>query len=334
MKKLFIVTTLFLMAMFFTSPTFADSSENVFYYYPNTNSYKSVEKHYRDIDILAPQIYTVDFNLELGEAESEDILKLAKKKRMDVMPLVVQASFDKILMSRLLDDEDARAQLIEDLIDEAEDRDFIGWQFDFENINHLDRDRYTDFVEETYRAFKKENLKLSVAAIPRTTPYDKNASYQDWSSGYDIGALAQVSDFISLMSYDDPRSIGPVSSMLYVEKMLANTLIDAPAEKLSLGIPMYCWQYELGNPKKIANVTYEISAGTQKKYKDAGVFSLYFDVFEAEIFAFVKNGRVNYIWCDNEQSVERKMNFAQNKGLRGISAWALGQEDPKMWKHF
>ena len=334
MKTPFTIITLFLMAMFFATPTFADTSENIFYYYPNTNGYQSVEKHYRDIDILAPQIYTVDFKLELGTAESEDILKFAKKKRMDVMPLVVQSGFDKYLMTRLLDDEEAREQLIEDLIDEAEDRDFIGWQFDFENINHLDRDRYTEFVEQAYKAFKKKKLKLSVAVIPRTTPYDKNSTNQYVKGCYNIGELAKVSDFISLMSYDDPRSLGPVSSMVYIEKMLENTLIDAPAEKLSLGIPMYCWQYELGNPKKIANVTYEISAATQEKYKDQGVFSLYFEPFEAEIFGFVKNGIVNYIWCDNQKSVKRKLDFAKEKGLRGISAWALGQEDPKMWKHF
>ena len=104
------------------------------YYYPNINGYESVKDNYRDIDILAPQIYTVDYNLKLGEAENETVLNFADKKRMDVMPLVVNQNFDQVLMWRLLSDEDAQEELIDDLIDEAKDRDFIGWQFDFENL--------------------------------------------------------------------------------------------------------------------------------------------------------------------------------------------------------
>ena len=92
--------------------------------------------------------------------------------------------------------------------------------------------------------------------------------------------------------------------------------------------------FSLEAQKDAANAYYQMLIHTQEKYKDQGVFSLYFEPFEAEIFGFVKNGIVNYIWCDNQKSVKRKLDFAKEKGLRGISAWALGQEDPKMWKHF
>jgi len=334
MKRLFTITTFIMFGAFFGTPVFADTSENIFYYFPNTMGYQSLEDHYRDIDILAPQIYTFGYDLKLGDIESDDAIKFAKKKRVDVMPLVVNANFDINLMSQLLANEDVQDDLIDDMIDEARHRDYIGWQLDFENINHFDRQRYVDFVKKVYKEFKKRDLVLSVAVIPRTTPYVQNSYDQDWSSGYDIGAIADTSDFVSIMSYDDPKSIGPVSSMTYLNKVLDQTLKDTPAEKISLGIPFYCWQYELGNSKKIANVTYEISANTQEKYKDAGVFSAYFDALEAEIFAFVKNGRVNYIWCDNEQSIEAKLDLVHDTGLRGISAWALGQEDLKVWKHF
>jgi len=331
MKKLLIIV--FVCVFFGVQSADAAKTENIFYYYPNTNGYKSVQRNYRDIDILAPQIYTVGYDLILGEAESEDILELADDKRIDVMPLVVQSNFNKILMTRLLDDEDAQDDLIDDLIDEAKDRDFIGWQFDFENINYLDRDRYTDFVEKTYKKFKKKKLDFSVAVIPRTTPFDQYALTQDWSSGYNISDIAKVSDFISLMSYDDPKSIGPVSSLLYLDAVLEETLKDTAADKISLGIPFYCWQYEIGNSRKIASVTYEVSKNTQKKYKDNGVFSMYLDSLGAEIFAFVKdNGSVNYIWCDNRESIKTKQEIVDDEGLRGMSFWALGQEDKNIWK--
>ncbi|MCA9352804.1 hypothetical protein KC901_01330 [Patescibacteria group bacterium] len=334
MKKLFIITMmLVIFGALRADASTRGSLEYIFYYYPSERGYESVKKHYRDIDILAPQIYTVGYNLTLGDVESKDILELAEKKRIDVMPLVVQANFDKALMTQLLNDENAQDELIADLIDEARDRDFIGWQFDFENINHLDRDRYTTFVEKSYKAFKKKKLVLSVAVIPRTTDYNPFATSQDWSSGYNIGDIAEVSDFVSIMAYDDPKSLGPVASVPYVKATLEHTLKDTPSEKISLGIPFYCWQYELGNSKKIANVPYDISANTQTKYKKNGVFSLYLDAFDAEIFAFVKDtGFVNYIWCDNVESFKVKVKLAKEKGLRGTSGWAIGQEDARIWK--
>lgn len=313
-------------------PTFAHASENIFYYYPTKSAYASVKKNYKKIDIIAPQIYTVGYDLKLGKAESEDILELADKKKIDVMPLVVNANFNQPLMSQILASTTAQDAIIADLVEEAKDRDFIGWQFDFENINHVDRDLYTAFVKRTHEVFKKEKLTLSVAVIPRTTPYDPNSTYQDWSSGYSIGDVAKVSDFVSIMSYDDPKSKGPVASIDYVNKALAFTLKDTPAEKISLGIPLYCWQWQSGIDGKIASVVYDTAYGTQKKYKKNGVKKSYSKEHEAELFYFIKDhGIPNFIWCDNEKSVKAKLGVIKKEGLRGLSAWAIGQESKKIW---
>jgi spore germination protein len=330
MKKIFI-----LLAILISTPVLAASTENIFYYYPGDRGYDSVKDNYKDIDILAPQIYTVGYDMKLKDVEDKKILKLAKKKRIDVMPLVVQSNFDITLMSHILNNEDAQDEIIEDLIDQADDHDYIGWQFDFENIFHAERDMYVDFMKKANKEFKKEGLLFSVAVIPRTTAYDKNSGNQDWSSGYNVGEIAKNSDFISIMSYDDPLSSGPVSSIQYLKKAVDNTLLTVSPDKISMGIPLYCWQYELGKIKKVASVVYEVSKNTQEKYKENGVGSFYTDFYEAEFFAFIKKDTgVNYIWCDNERSVKVKLDYTKSKGLRGSSFWAIGQEDEKMWKNF
>ena len=334
MKK----TNLFVIAvlLFIALPAYARSvsTEHIFYYFPNQKGYLSVEQNAEKIDILAPQIYTVGFDLKLGKAESEDILALAKKKKIDVMPLVVNAQFDKVLMTRILNDKDAQDEIIYNLIKEAKNRKYIGWQFDFENINHNDREAYVKFVEKTYKALKRRKLLFSVAVIPRTTDYNKFDWSQDWSSGYDISAISKSSDFISIMSYDDPTSQGPVASMTYVKKALAKTLETVPAKKISLGIPLYCWQWQTGKTKKIANVTYETAANTLLKYKQNGAASSYDKNHASELFEFIKDdGITNYLWCDNEQSVSTKITFSKEQKLRGVSYWAIGQEDKRIWNH-
>jgi spore germination protein YaaH len=313
----------------------AQTSENIFYYFPTTGGYQSVEKNYTQIDILAPQIYTVGYDLKLGKAEKTDILKLAAEKQIDVMPLVVNANFNKILMSDLLRDTKAQDVLIKDLIQEARNRNFIGWQFDFENINHLDRDLYTDFVKRAYTQFKKRKLVFSVAVIPRSTDYNPDSFDQDWSSGYDIKNIAKYTNFISIMSYDDPQSYGPVASIGYVQKVLAHTLKDVPAKKISLGIPLYCWQWESNaqGTKKIANIKYSTAAQTKETYKNNNFVQNYSHAEQAELFMFSKGDENHhYIWCDNAQSFQAKKNIIKKFKLRGFSAWALGQEDPAIWK--
>ncbi len=330
-KKYFItIITLLLLAPISYAKA---ASENIFYYFPHTEAYKSVEKNYKKIDILAPQIYTVGQDLKLGGPESTDILALAKKKKLKVMPLVVQKNFSKVLMSDILQTPEAQDKIIEDMIAEAKKHHYIGWQFDFENINHLDRELYVDFVEKASKAFDKKNLKFSVAVIPRSTDYNPDSDNQDWSSGYDIGEISKHVDFVSMMSYDDPKSTGPVASLPYLQGVIKHTLKDTPANKISLGVPFYCWQWEAGNPKKIANISYDRAAETQEKYKKNGVFKQYIKDYAAEVFVFVKDDNtINLAWCDNAESIKTKLNIVNKEGFRGISAWALGQEDPKIWK--
>ena len=47
----------------------------------------------------------------------------------------------------------------------------------------------------------------------------------------DYKRLAENSDFISLMSYDDPNSLGPVAGKIWLEKIISHSLTLIPKEK-------------------------------------------------------------------------------------------------------
>jgi spore germination protein YaaH len=333
MKQIFTIICISLFAL--PAVALAKSQENIFYYFPNNTGIESLRENYRDIDIFAPQVYSVGFDLKLADATKIDVLDFAESKNMDVMPLVFQEDFDRALMSKLLADENAREELIDELAREARKRDFIGWQFDFENISSRDRDAYSDFVKEASREFDRKNLEFSVAIVPRTSEYDENAAYQDWSSAYDIEKLSRYTDFISLMSYNDPRSVGPVASLSYVQQVLDFSLSKVRSNKLSLGIPLYCWQYKLGESKKIANVPYWKAAEVLEIYKDGGAFSIYVESLGSELFIFNKHKEgLNLLWCDSVQSVQVKRDLAKDKNLRGVSFWAIGHENEDFWDDF
>jgi spore germination protein YaaH len=320
-----------IVSVFLPSTTFA--SENLFYYFDNVNGLNSFKKNASEIDIVAPQIYTVGHDLKVSgpTKNGKKLIREAKNKKTKVMPLLVQKSFDKVLMSDILINQKAQDEIIDFLITEAKKEKYIGWQYDFENINHLDRDMYTAFVKKTYQKLQAENLEFSVAVIVRDNEYDPTSKNQDWSSAYDYKNLAKNSDFLTLMTYDDYQSGGPTASLPYVNRILNYMLKQAPAEKLSLGIPAYCWQWQDG--KKVANVTYPIAEKAWKKISKKNKERFFDEDLGVEYFKFLRKGVQNEIWCDSAKSFEIKNDLIKEKGLRGFSVWALGQEDSAVWKY-
>lgn len=316
-----------LVALFFVPLSFV-SAENLFYFFNNQNGLNDFKKNYSNIDVVAPQIYEVEQDLSISKPLNKKIISEAKRKGVKTVPLIVQDKFSKVLMSTILITPSAQDEIINFMIKEAKKQKYAGWQFDFENINHLDRDMYTVFVRKTYEAMKKNDLEFSVAVIVRDSPYNKSDKNQDWSSPYDYKELAKYSDFISLMTYDDPKSVGPVASLPYLERTLKYMDTQIPADKISLGIPFYCWVWQDG--KKIGATTYEMAEKNYKKGKKPKSRG-YDENLGAEYFKYVKSKIPTTVWCDNEESFARKQEIISERGYRGFSVWALGQGAKKIW---
>lgn len=325
-KKL--ITLTILISFILPVPVFA--SEKLFYFFDNDYGLSSFKKNYKNIDIVAPQIYEIGDNLKVSKVKEKKLIKESKKKKVATMPLLVNKHFDKVLMSTILITPKAQDDIISFMIKEAKKQGYVGWQFDFENINHMDRDMYTAFVKKTNEALKKENLQFSVAVIVRSNDYNPNDKVQDWSGAYDYTELAKNSDFLSLMTYDDPFSIGPVASIPYVKRILDYMITKAPADKLSLGIPLYCWKWK--NGIKTNSTTYRLADKAYNKDESKSKFKYFDPVYGAELFRFMDEGTPAVIWCENNDSLNLKKDLIKQYGLRGFSAWALGQESKDMWK--
>lgn len=334
MKKL-----LFTIGIILVSHTSVMASENLFYYFANTYGFESLKENYRDIDIFAPQVYEMDFAYDILDPTDQDqeVLDYAERRNMDVMPLVYNTGFNMHLMTKFLADEDAQEKVLDQLVDLADEGDYVGWQFDFENISHTDREVYTDFIKKAAKEFKKERLDLSVAVVPRDQDHDDRPNFVNWSSGYEFAEIAEEVDFMTLMTYDDPNTIGPVASLPYINGVLEYMIEDQDInpEKLSLGIPAYCWQWGLGAQQKDRSYTY---SRVVEKYEASEPIHIrtYLEDFGVEVFFYLdENTQTPYLtWCDNRESFEEKLDIVKDQNLHGISVWALGQEDEDIWKEF
>jgi len=289
----------------------------------------SLKKNANKIDIIAPQFYGVSAKLKLTGALSNNLKKVIKEKKVKVMPLVANADFKQNIIHSLLLSPSAQDAVIKSLVNVAKREKYIGWQFDFENISYLDRDLYSAFVEKTAVALHKNNLILSVAAVSRSVDYEDTDAFKNWGGVFDYERLAKAVDFISLMTYDDPNSVGPVASLPFINKVLAYVKDKIPAEKMSFGIPLYYWGWSTNPHKKVVySGTYDKLLNIRANYRH----NLGFDsVLGASWLTYFWQNKQYQIWYQGKQSFANKLDIIKQNNFRGFSSWVLGVEDPEIW---
>lgn len=333
MKKFFCF--IFLILLFFNfsklNQVEAASYERLFYYVEGENARKSFFAHPDSIDIFAPQTYHVKANGDLSGSVKADLLEFAKKNNIKVMPLFTNGAFSQSDGHTLLDSKKAQKILIKNLIKEAKDFDYIGWQIDFEQMDLSYRDKFSEFTERIYKEFQKNNLLLSVAVIAQISEKPEDYPRNLWQriiGAYDYTRLAKSTDFISIMSYDDPFSLGPVTGWVWLNKVLTFSLTKIPKEKISLGLGLYYWRWDDAAMKRVGIGGNKNLTNLMKDYKIKFGYS---DEERTAYFHFWEKGRSYTGWYENAKSVTQKVNLIKDNNLRGFSVWALGLELPSVY---
>ncbi len=311
--------------------------ERLFYYMDTDSGYESLKKNATKIDILSPQAFTFDETGTLAADMPARVMEvLEKHTRIKLMPLIENEYFDLNVAHTVLITPVAQDKLIADMIKIGVQNKYWGYQLDMEHMNVEDRDLYSAFSEKMATALHAAGLKYSVAVSPRHSDnqadYDAG-SWQKWTGVFDYAALAKSADFVSVMVYDQARSVGPTSTLTWYGDVVNYSLKKIPKEKLSIGIPFYGWEWIPGGGKKIASHTYRyVTDQVKNKMVESTFFN---DVLGTGIMTYfvkvngVKEKRV--LWYENVRSFTLKYDIIKKYGLRGFSAWALGQEDARIW---
>lgn len=255
----------------------------------------------------------------------------AKKRKVRVEPLFSNG-FDPERTRAFLLDPAARARSVAGILAYCSRLGLDGINLDFENVFDEDRDRLTAYVEELARALRGKGLRISVDV---TVVSDK----PNWSACYDRVALGRIADAVVLMAYDEhwrngPES-GPVASIGWVERSVAELAALVPPGKIWLGIPLYTreWEESLadGAWKKTGARALSMAEAEARLAANGAVPSwdadagLYYGEYR-------KNGRRYRIWLEEERSLALKVALVKRYGLGGAAAWRRGFEKPEAWR--
>ena len=299
--------------------------------------------HADQISIISPQAFRTDSFGNVEGAVHPEVLAVARANDVRVVPLIVNPGFDQEIMHALLADASARRRTIRAFVSLAAEHGFDGWQFDYENFHVSDRDAFTTYYRETADALHEAGLTLSVAVVPTdgsegTTTFQRYMQ-DNWRNGFDISALAEAGDFVSLMTYAQhggPTAPGPIAGLPWVRRMLDHAVSEGvPLDKISIGVPTYSgWWHAVHDSARGARVAgSEISHARALELLAASGEDTEWLPSLGVSYAFWPNESIyEWLFLEDHRSLDAKLDlFEEYYGLRGISAWVLGAEDPAIW---
>jgi spore germination protein YaaH len=305
-------------------------------YYVNTDEgHAALFAHLKQIDVLSPAWYDANADGTITGYARRDVIDAAHTNGIAVIPLVVNKDVDPDVAHAILSDPARRAALAGNLVNEAKTYGYGGFQLDFEQIPWTDRDLLTALVQDCAAAFHAAGLNLSIAVIPRL-PGDDAASgtlldyFHQWSGAYNFAALAKAADFLSFMTYDEHNGVtppGPVSGTPWMRRALEFSMQGVPPERATVGLPTY--YHDWTGVGRLTSSSYADALILAQRYGATPVL----DATEEEIhFGYIAYGVHHELWIQSTETLRRKLPLMYEYGLKGISVWRLGFEDPSFWK--
>lgn len=284
------------------------------------------------VNVVSPCWYEIENEYgKIKDKSIEGYVERAHAKGYQVWPLITNG-FKPDRTKKLLDDENAKRFVIEQLRQQYQKHKFDGINLDFEHIYEADKDRITEFVKQIRKATLQDKLILSMdVTVPKGSP--------NWSLCYDRKALAEHLDYMMVMAYDQysgsSPEAGPTAGYDWVERGIKNTLEEVPPHKVVLGMPLYMrlWHYDKEKKRFYARTLTMDGAEKIIAEKSSGeTFRCrWLDKERVTYVSYLEDDVPYSFWQEDKRSLENKMGLIKTYGLSGAATWRYGFEKPEIW---
>lgn len=249
---------------------------------------------------------------------------------LTLTPLGPDGRFSNNLIHGMLENEEGKERLMEELLAEMRRSSFSGVDVDFEYILAEDRDLFTGFVAELTRRMNAEGYRVSVALAPKTSADQPGLLYE----GKDYRGLGEAANEVLLMTYEWGYKYGPpmaVAPLNKVRQVVEYALTEIAPEKILLGVPNYGYDWIL---PFVRGESQAVTIGHVEAVQIAinnGVPIQYDETAQSPFFLYERDGVMHEVWFEDVRSLERKYDLIREFGLRGMGVWQIMRLFRAMW---
>ncbi len=278
----------------------------------------------KSINVISPTWFALSDNAgNFTSYATTEYVTQAHNMGLEVWGLVDNFTNEGIDTYEVLAGTTTRTYLINGLIDTALAYDLDGINIDFENISLDAGEPFIEFIRELSIPCRQHGLVLSV----------DNYVPMGYTSHYNRKEQGVVADYVIIMGYDEhyngSETAGSVASINFVEKGIADTVAEVPANKVINAIPFYTRIWETnGTTVSSQAVGMELA---QQYISDHGI-DISWDEVTCQNYGEYQSGSSYYqLWLEDADSIRVKLNIMSKYGIAGVAEWKLGFETASIW---
>lgn len=275
-------------------------------------------------NVISPTWFELeDEEGNLIDRGSKAYVESAHARGLQVWPLMSHNFIETHLTRKVLTSTNSRQNVINQLLEAADQYGFDGINIDIENVQEDFGEEWVQFMRELTPQMKQKGLTVTVDI------YMPSA----WSGHYQRQEVAEVVDYFIVMAYDQhwggSKVAGPVAGLDWVEEGLVLNLQEVPKHKLVLGIPFFTRIWE-ENEEGMSSRALGIE-GARSTVKQWGV-PVTIDEKTGLSYAEVNKNNKHYrVWLEDETSIQKRVALIEQYELAGYGGWKLGLESDGVW---
>jgi cellulose synthase/poly-beta-1,6-N-acetylglucosamine synthase-like glycosyltransferase/spore germination protein YaaH/peptidoglycan/xylan/chitin deacetylase (PgdA/CDA1 family) len=306
------------------SPVVTPQKPVVFGYYVNWDrgSQLSLRQNLKHLTHIVPEwLMLKNAAGDLSDESDSQVIEIARQAQTPILAMVTnyRDGWQGGDVHHILNNADARENLIDNIHANLVEHKFAGVNLDFEQVEKRDRQKLIDFVAALRDRLKPEGFVLS-ESVPA-----------DGDPAYDLARLAELNDYIVPMVYDEHYQSGepgPVASQDWFEEQLDKLGKVLPPEKTVIGFGNYGYDWIIGS-----NGAAEVAYNDVMAAAIANKGTVEWDMDTDSPVLRYRNGSAEHeVWFLDAVTALNHIREVSDGGFRGVGLWRLGAEDPGLWK--
>lgn len=295
-----------------------------FYVTWNPESYNSLQRNISKLNLVLPEWFFIDATADtLTTNIDAKGLQFMQSSGIKIMPVLTNAfngSFNGAAIHRILNNENKKQKLINDVVKNLQRYKFSGVNIDFEELTEKGDEQLIAFQKQLYETLHAQGFTVTQDIIP-------------FNNDYNFTALQSYNDYLILMAYDEHSTNskpGPIASQQWIEAAVDNVAKKVSADKIILGMPSYGYDWNING--KGSSISYQEALALARDNEEKPAFDN--NTYNLNLKYYDEDKDLHTVYFTDAATTFNTMRFASEYNLAGTALWRLGSEDERMWQFY